>query len=99
MARVADIYLANPEAAHYPELGAPSTTRRLRAVKRLKNLLSIKYLAAERLLAASTLIHEQGRENFANALALGRYLKYGPQHSDGAAEHRRRLREDLNRLV
>jgi hypothetical protein len=96
--RVAEMLTADSTNMPPFELGIPSTRRRLAALRRLKRVLGIKSLQAELLLTASALTHDHGKENYAQALALGKYIKHGAQMHDGAEEHRIYLRAQLNKL-
>ena len=90
--QVAEMLLGDSSTALPVELGIPSTARREAALKRLKRILQIKYLEAEKLLTCSALTHDHGKENYAHALALGKYFKQGAQIEDGAEKHRILLR-------
>jgi hypothetical protein len=68
------------------------------ALKRLKRVLSIKYLQAEKLLTFSALTHEHGKESYSHALALGKYFKYGARVEDGADTHRVYLQKQLQKV-
>ena len=59
--RVVNMLKADPSLRPEVHLGAPSTKRRERALKRLKLALSIKYLEAEKLLTSSALAHAYGK--------------------------------------
>ena len=95
---VAEMLTADPTSMPPFELGIPSTRRRLAALRRLKRVLGIRSLQAEMLLTASALTHDRGKENYAHALALGKYIKHGAQAHDGAEEHRIYLRAQLSKL-
>jgi hypothetical protein len=96
--QVAEMLIEDSTTALPVELGIRSTARREAALKRLKRVLQIKCLDAEKLLTCSALTHDHGKESYAHALALGKYFKYGAQVEDGAEEHRFLLRKQLHKL-
>jgi len=95
--QVVEMLRADPSQMPVVELGAPSTKRRERALKRLKNALSINYLEAERLLTSSALAHTYGKQCFMHALAMGKYIRNGDNAEDVAETQRVYLREQLRR--
>jgi hypothetical protein len=96
--QVAEMLLEDSSTALPVELGIPSTTRREAALKRLKRILEIKHLDAEKLLTCSALTHDDGKENYQHALALGKYLKYGESIQDEAEARRIYLRKQVQKL-
>jgi hypothetical protein len=96
--QVAEMLINDPSTVPQFELGVPSTRRREAALKRLRRILGVKYLEAEKLLTCSALTHERGRENYRHALELGRYLKHGASLEDGGEAHRVYLRGQVRKL-
>jgi hypothetical protein len=86
---------SDPSRMPVVEIGAPSTKRRERALKRLRVTLSISYFEAERLLTSSALAHTYGKQCFVHALAMGKYIRKGDNAEDVAEIHRVYLREQL----
>jgi hypothetical protein len=93
--QIVEMLRGDPSLIPEVSLGVPSTNRRERALKRLKNALSIKYLEAEKLLTSSALAHTYGKECFVHALAMGRYIRNGDSAEDTAEMQRVYLREKL----
>lgn len=95
--QVVEMLRVDPSQMPVVELGAPSTKRRERALKRLKNALSINHLEAEKLLTSSALAHTYGKQCFVHALAMGKYIRNGDNAEDVAETQRVYLREQLRR--
>jgi hypothetical protein len=95
--QVAEMLIEDGSTAPPLELGMPSTKRREAALQRLRRTLGCSYMQAERLLTCSALSHDHGKENYAHALALGKFFKRGAQVEDGAEQQRIVLRRQLQK--